>query len=450
MARSRVLSCVLLLSALTPPLALAESPLITFNDDGGWCWFEDERAIVHDGKLILGTIASGSHDIARRGNVEVVTYDLATGALHRSVLRERFQYDDHDSPALLVLGDGRILAMYCKHGGENLIYYRVTARPGDTTAWEEEQTFVPSPSSHVTYSNLFRLTEENEGRGRLYNFFRGYDATFKPSWMTSDDEGQSWTARGVWIHFESPVKHRPYVKYASDGRGTIHFIFTEAHPRDYDNSIYHAYYSNHAFYRSNGEKIKAVDDGPVTPEEATRVFAGDAQNVAWTSDLHLDGAGRPVMVFSVQKDSGGLKSGHPQAGHDLRYHYARWDGAKWQSAQVAYAGSRLYVGEDDYTGNICIDPYRTNVVYLSSNVDVATGRPNASGHYEVHRAVLDPSGKNPAFECLTPNATEDHLRPIVPWGRSDTSFVLWLRGKYHAFTNYDLDVVGMAWPASTR
>jgi len=34
------------------------APLIEFNDDGGWCWFEDERAIVAGGKLILGTIAT--------------------------------------------------------------------------------------------------------------------------------------------------------------------------------------------------------------------------------------------------------------------------------------------------------------------------------------------------------------------------------------------------------
>ncbi|HNV15774.1 MAG TPA: hypothetical protein PKL63_14025 [Dermatophilaceae bacterium] len=29
------------------------------NDDGAWSWFEDERAIIHNGKLIAGSVAAG-------------------------------------------------------------------------------------------------------------------------------------------------------------------------------------------------------------------------------------------------------------------------------------------------------------------------------------------------------------------------------------------------------
>jgi hypothetical protein len=370
-------------------------------------------------------------------------YDLASGAIQRSVLHERLQLDDHASPAFVGRRDGRLRAMYSKHGGENRIYFRVSERPGDATQWREEQVFTPSTTSRVTYSNLFCLTSENSGDGRLYNFFRGYDDSFKPSWMSSDDDGETWTARGLWIDFPAAAKHRPYVKYASNGRDTIHFAFTEGHPRDFDNSVYHAFYRDGAFHRSDGSRIKAVADGPITPAEATRIFAGDPNNVAWVSDLHLDSGGRPVLVYSVQKNAAGLGPAHPEAGQDHRYRWAAWDGKRWHDHEIAFAGSRLYPGEDDYTGNACLDPRDPSVVYASSNVDIHTGASHASGRYEIHRGVTSDWGKTWSWTAVTEDSQSDNLRPIVPSGDYTGEVVLWLRGEYRSFTDYDLEVVGV-------
>jgi hypothetical protein len=41
-------------------------------------------------------------------------------------LHHALEADDHDSPALLVRPDGRLLALYAKHNAENLIYYRIS------------------------------------------------------------------------------------------------------------------------------------------------------------------------------------------------------------------------------------------------------------------------------------------------------------------------------------
>ena len=72
------------------------------------------------------------------------------------------------------------------------------------------------------------------------------------------------------------------------------------------------------------------------------------------TDLELDEEKRPVVMFSVQKDGRGL--GRKEGGFDHRFHYARWDGTAWQQHEIAYAGQRLYPGEDDYTGLAAIDP----------------------------------------------------------------------------------------------
>jgi hypothetical protein len=433
-------------AALFTAAALASAtPPFVLNNDGGWCWFEDERALVVNGKLITGSIAAGVHDSERTGAVEVTVYDLASGRasvhpLHRGKTPEerRRWYDDHNSPALLVRPDGRILAMYSQHGPEARIYYRISQRHYDATVWGEERVFVPSESSRVTYSNLHLLMKENGGQGRLYDFFRGYNNSYKPSWAWSDDFGETWQAGGVFIDVPLQFRHRPYVKYASNGRDTVHILYTEGHPRDYDNSVYHVYYRDGKLHRSDGKAIRSLKEGLKTPEEGTRVFPGDANNVAWTSDLHLDGDGHPYAVFSVQKDAGGLP--RQQHGADHRYWYARWTGKEWQGREIAYAGSRLYPGEDDYTGNIALDPQDPDAAYISTNADPVTGA--ALAHWEIFRGSRS-AGGDWRWTAVTKNSTVDNIRPVVPSWEGRRRAVLWLRGKMTSYTNYRFEIVGL-------
>jgi hypothetical protein len=170
--------------AVVPTLAAAQEAnyvagaLVRLNDNGAWSWFMDERAIVSDGKLVVGSVRSvgpfGNSRDPDWGNVEVAAYDLAAGSARRAVLHRHFEQDDHDSPALLALPGHRLLAMYSKHGQERTLYYRFS-EPGDPLRWGEAHEVVtpgkdggPFRADNVTYNNLFRLES-----GRLYDFFRG-------------------------------------------------------------------------------------------------------------------------------------------------------------------------------------------------------------------------------------------------------------------------------------
>src|SRR5213593_4404854 len=129
--------------------------------------------------------------------------------------------------------------------------------------------------------------------------------------------------------------------------------------------------------------------------DLTKVFAGDANNVAWVIDLELDGQQRPYVVFSVQKDGRGLPRG--QGGMDHRFDYGRWDGSAWRVHEMAYTGRRLYAGEDDYTGLAALDPRNPNVVYISTDADPVTGAPlvsRADGqrHRELYRGTTGDFG----------------------------------------------------------
>jgi len=79
--------------------------LIQLNDNGAWSWFMDPRAVVDDGKLIvgsvraIGTFQSDASD-PRWGNVEIAVYNIAAKKTATIVLHPHLEQDDHDAPAL--------------------------------------------------------------------------------------------------------------------------------------------------------------------------------------------------------------------------------------------------------------------------------------------------------------------------------------------------------------
>ena len=445
---------VCLIALASQASSATNSPnVIVFNDDGSWCWFQDPRVLVWQDRLIIGSVAAGTHDPARRGNIEVTSYNLVTGSKQRAVLHERLAggenspYDDHDAPALLVRPDGRVLAVYAEHGAENHFYSRISTAPGDLTHWQPERTFTPSATSAITYSNLIWLAAENNGKGRIYDFYRGLDGRNKPSYVWSDDGGETWQTGGIFVDVPGSFPHRPYAKYASSGADTVHIFYTDGHPNEFKtDSNYHIYYRNGMLFRSDGSPICKLTQGLRAPQEGTRIFTGDAMDIAWTSDIRLDRAGRPYVAYSVRK----MRPGAPPnaACEDHRYHYARWDGAQWVDHEIAYAGTCLYSSELDYTGNITLVPSDPDTVYISTNVDPDSGTPlrsHADGrrHYEIFCGHTGDEGASWLWKAVTRDSSADNLRPLVPDGVGNQMILLWLRGIYRAYTDYDLAVVGL-------
>ncbi|MEN6607921.1 MAG: hypothetical protein ABFD60_11820, partial [Bryobacteraceae bacterium] len=71
----------LIIATLICASTLAAADIQTFNDDGGWCWFQDERVVVDGSKLLIASVAAGTHDPSRQGDIEVVSYDMKSDRL---------------------------------------------------------------------------------------------------------------------------------------------------------------------------------------------------------------------------------------------------------------------------------------------------------------------------------------------------------------------------------
>jgi BNR repeat-containing family member len=442
--RALVAAGLLLAAAASPRLAADDrdpanyvaAGLVRLNDNGAWSWFMDPRAIVDEGKLIVGSVRGvGSYEAnatdPRWGNVEVSVYDIESGRVDTTVLHPHLEQDDHDAPAFIVRKDGRYLAVYSMHARERRMYFRVS-EPHNPLAWGPASA-VDTPGdaaeyagNNATYANLFRMPG-----GRLYNFIRAF--RHDPNYLYSDDDGSTWKYGGRWLYGKGG--YSPYLKFAYDGKGTLHFVATEDHPRNFDNSLYHGYLRDGTLHHSNGRVVGPLStstDATIATWDFTKVFQGDADHVAWMVDIDLDADDRPYVLFSTQNDGRGLPRG--QGGLDLRYHYARWDGAAWHSEEIAYAGTRLYPGEDDYAGLGALDPKNPDVAYISTDADPATGAPLVSRaddkrHRELFRGERAANGTW-TWTPFTRNSTMDNLRPVIPKWDDRRTAIVWMRGAY--------------------
>ena len=434
---------------------LANSSPQVLVPNGGWCWFQGERAILVGDTVVFGTVKSP------QGDIDVHSWKPATGAVASFTLAAHHESDDHDAPALLALPDGRLLASWGNHGAakpkehNQRLWWRVSAEPGSIAAWAPVQSL--AHPGNLSYTNLHRL--EDEG-GRIYNFSRS--TGFNPNYTVSDDNGRTFRYGGRLLFWPPPAKSdpklaratgggRPYVKYASNGRDTIHFVATEDHPGAYQNSLYHGFYRAGALHASDGRPLGPLSRTNTTtlrPTDLTPVYRGDPDHVPWPVDLHLDAHGRPVTLFSVQVNGAASQNQREASGLELRYFYARHDGTRWIVHPLAAAGTELYPVESDYSGLAALVPHDPARVFISTNADPVSGRPLVSSadgrrHHELFAGVTTDGGATWTWTAVTHDSRVDNLRPVIPAGQPGVAVLLWLQGTLRTYRDYDLSVVGL-------
>lgn len=442
-----------------PPAAVADrvaGNLILLNDNGGWSWYQDERSLydADAGKILFTSTANylGYGGEPRDGDIDTVSFDPATGArkrfVHAKIPFRGTTADDHNIGAVWKRTDGRYLVTYCDHlDASRNTRMRISTNPGDNSAWNPEFTFNWGPSGDITYSNLLFLSAEGTGQGRLYNFTRGSGRD--PHLSYSDDQGDTWTYGGRLSSQPSSLGYsNGYYKFKSNGANRIDFICTEAHPRDFDNSIYHGYIQGGKSYNSQGVEIDAniFDDTAPAPQAFTQVWQTEGVSAntlhhGWTSEIEFDAAGRPVVLFTTRYGNA-VVNGHAGAG-DHRIFHGRFDGANWHTTELGRMGELFHAGEQDYTGIGCIHPNDPGTIYIASYIHPGTDELFTSKKREIFQGKTADQGATWTWTQLTFDSTVDNARPIIPSWDADHTALLWWRGGYPWQRDYDLSVVGM-------
>jgi hypothetical protein len=441
-----------LVAALLPLGAVAQTNFATLTTDGAWTWYNDSRAIFHRGKLYFGFVCAADS----KSTLSVL--DLASGGVTNLWSAGFTQLDDHNNPGLVAKTDGTLLAVYSRHLADQYFSYRTSTSTNPVTpaGWNSELSIAASGAS-MTYANPFQLAVEG---GKIFNFCRNQN--FNPTVFTSTDGGTNWSAPQLFIQTGTGGSIRPYVKYSSNGTNRIDFLYTDGHPRDVANSLYHLFYTNSAFYKTDGTLVKDFSALPILHDSGERgsviyQYSAAAQSDpnewiptgrAWCWETASQTNGAPVCVFTVQRDN---VTG-PTNGTDDRiyYYYARWTGASWQKRFIAQAGRPLYGAEDDYAGGICVDPAEPNIIYISSNAqnpfnlaDTTNVTLSASQRYELWRGVTSDGGLTFAWSPITSNSAVDNLRPYIPRRNGGERCVLWFRGSYATYSSYACSIVGL-------
>jgi hypothetical protein len=430
------------------PVPVPTQGVFQLNDNGSYCWYQGERAIVdldNDTMLVSSVAGESGVDAKNRGGmVEVTTYDFGTGNVTRTEL-ERMTSDDHAAPGLLQMPDGRYLAMYTMHTSDEVTHYRVSQNPHDATAWGPAKTFdwTPYSDSNVTYSNLFYLSAED----RIYDFARADDAS--PGALVSTDHGETWTYLGDLTWSPEIGGYNGYFKYASMGVDRIDFVATEHHPRQYNTSIYAGYLQDDALHLSDGTILydEAFDGHGPAPAEFSQVFQagsiwnGEPMSHAWPTDFRLDAEGNPYMVFSCRANDVPDSTNF----QDHRFFYARWDALGWHTYQLAKAGPLLFSSEEDYTGLAALVPGNPFKLYISTPIDPRDGK-TTTPHYEIYMGMTLNGGETWAWTPVTQGSQEDNIRPLMPVSDRAHQPLIWLRGKMPNFWTYQLEVVSLRNP----
>lgn len=422
-------SFIILFSSLLYSIFLSAQPTTGYlTDDGTWCWFSDPRAVMVDHQLVTGWVTS-------EGTIEAAKMDLDDLSIEKSDLYYSLEKDDHNNPAFVETGDGKLIAMYTRHGKKDL-FINILEDLKNGFDFSGAQLIHPIskeelekyPRESMSYANPYQLEAEN---GRLYCFGRW--TGYKPNLMWSDDEGQTWTQSKVFItNYPFDAGNRPYVKYHSDGQSKIHMVFTDGHPRvEPTNSVYYAYYEKGTFHRVNGEEICDMSSIPFEPKEASVIFqSNEREGRAWIADIGQDDQGNPVVLYTKSPEE-----------TDHRYWYARYVDGKWINHEICKSGKWFpqtpegkREPEPHYFGGMSVHPGDANVVYLSRQVDSV---------FEIERWETSDYGKSWTSEAITKDSEYDNVRPYVPRGlkANQPEVVLWMENqKYVHYTNYKTSV----------
>lgn len=363
----------------------------------GWTALQDPKA-VHDPAYGKTYIVYADAD----GEDYIFSVDDATGAtstplaLHGSALGSADgDPDPHNSPAVEVLPDGRVLVAYSPHSGST-IYRRISTNPGDVTAFGSEASLDASiGGTAYTYAKLAYMS----GDDFAFLFFRNVASGIGHlEFSISTDDGATWSARTRCF---TPDATRAYNRMVSNGVDRLDIATTNKDPNpSVPASLYHFYWSASAFHDSDGTTLTQ----PITSSTATLIKAGSSGASVNAGGLAYDDDGNPVVLLLIQHAT------------TMDVHQARWNGSAWVETTILDGNDAMY---SNAWYPAVMSPDNPDLVWCGRKV---------GSFFEMSRFVSPDHGATWIEEVRTSGSAADHIQPGGVVNAHPALQVIWLYG----------------------
>jgi hypothetical protein len=323
-------------------------------DIGGWCWVNHPNITYADGYIFL-TYVGITENVNKRFAATIAKINPSIGSVSTYILWDDVD-DDHATPALDILPDGRLITTVSKHNG-TVIRVAISNNPYDISDWTIRDIDLKDKlvNNNVSYPVPVVLSST------IYIFFRdGYADNSIWRYIYSTDGGNTWSDPVTFLVPPSGVPSI-YVFLTRIGN-KVYFTANLAYGGEDipKKNVYFFYFDGSAFYKADGTKIVNVGTS-FTPDNSDKVFDSDVWNFygAWSYDVYTDGSGNPIIAFATFKNVGTRLYQH-------FYYIARWDGSRWIINKIADDGDLhpIIVNEYLYSGGIWImrsDPIKVLV-----------------------------------------------------------------------------------------
>ena len=387
--------------------------ITTFASDGCYTWWTNALALRHVGKRDQTYLSY----VNENGQMSLASFDHKTGEFAYNTLAD-YEKDDHNSAALTILPNGKILAVYARHSADKFIRWRISDRVEDITSFGEEQTI--KSSSNVTYIQLHRISATE------YRIFYRY-ATSKWSTRIYNWVEDTWTDEIVWL--QEPLTKQYYLWTQEDKEEGKINVFMTAHPvNGPDQNIRYGYFDECGdIYTTGGKYLGNLDDKSsyvLTPRDFDVVY--EAQEGEHTRLYDVSFMGDEVAVmYGVGLD-----------GYNSKYYYAYYDDTRgeWVNNFICESGEAAVTG-NMYFGGVSFDKKDMQTIYVSRRV---------SGFYQMEKWTTKDYGATWDTQEVIDVATDKSatlMRPIIPYNASDDIDVIYIKGLYPTYTTYNTDIV---------
>ena len=292
-----------------------KAPVPTIKNAWGNLYgFHQSRAYYRGGKTYLAWVGPNNHPY-------VSDYDHKRNLWnHQRVGTNLISPSDyHGNPSILIDKKGFLHVFY---GGHNKhMRYSRSQKPLANTDWKDLTSHIPYTDS--TYPQLFEMSD-----GTIYCFYRRRTHRGNWSFITSKNNGTTWSKEIHVLDGKSPPGNGWYASFAKDpNRDHIHLLFLwHASKDDLPHSRRNLYYLQ--MEHSIGKWKSMKNDQIKTPlsfvEANEKVMIFDSKNkYSSIPQLWLTKDGRPVGLNRISDNDGVITR---------RLHV--WTGEAWQSQRV--------------------------------------------------------------------------------------------------------------------